>query len=141
VNASRPDRPEWTAANRIGATGERAVADIFRKIGLAVQKMTDRCADLAVTGKIEVKKDCIAHRSGRAAVETSYRNRPSGINAGCADGWAFVLMTGEIILVNAARLRAAVANLPDVPAGEGSTVRLLPLAELRALGVSVGGVR
>jgi hypothetical protein len=135
----RPDRPEWTAANAIGDAGEQAVAALFRKIGMAVEKMTDRCADLQVAGKIEVKTDRQALRTGNIAVEILHHGRPSGINTTCADAWAFVLTTGEVVLVKTDALRNAIARLPDMRAGEDATIRLLPLADLRLLAVSVGG--
>lgn len=136
---NQPDRPEWTEANGIGMAGEQAVAAIFQKIGIAVAKTPDRCADLAIAGKIEVKHDRKAHTSGFVAVEVSYRGNPSGIHATCAGGWAFVLATGEVFLINTHRLRAAVAGLADVPGGERAMVRLLPVGELRRLAVCIGG--
>lgn len=130
------DRPAWTAANAIGMGGERAVADLLRGVGLAVTKIEDRCADMEISGRIEVKVDRCALTSGSVAVEVSYRGRPSGIHATCATCWAFCI-GDSITLISAARLRAAVEWLADRPAGEGATIRLLPLAELRRLGVSV----
>jgi hypothetical protein len=117
-------------------TGERAVADLLIGIGIAARKMEDRCADLAISGKIEVKSDRLALTSGAVAVEVAFRGRASGIMATCATCWAFVV--GDcIILVSAASLRAAIAGLADRAAGEGATIRLLPLHTLRSLGVAV----
>lgn len=138
---ARKDRPEWLAANAIGQAGEQVVAGLFQKIGIAVVKMRERSADLAIGGQIEVKHDRQAHHTGNVAVEVSQHGRPSGINATSATCWAFLLATGEVILISTARLRAAIANLPDRRAGEDALVRLLPVVELRRQGVSIGGPR
>jgi hypothetical protein len=80
------DRPEWIERNGKGIMAERYIADVMTNIGFAVKKMADRRADLAVDGKIEIKRDRIAHRTGRVAVEVAHHNRPSGITTSIATG-------------------------------------------------------
>lgn len=135
----RPDRPEWIAAKRIGTAGEHDVADVLRQIGLVVQELQEHSADLEIGGRIEVKTDRVALRTGRVAVEVLYQGRPSGVRTTTANTWAFVLDNGEILLVAIGRLRDAIAILPDRPAGEAATIRLLPLTTLRKLAMSVRG--
>ena len=54
--------------------------------------------------KIEVKHDKIAHRSGRVFVEFECRGKPSGITTTQSDFWAFVLITGVVIIISKNRL-------------------------------------
>jgi hypothetical protein len=136
--AARPDRPEWIRTDTYGRAGEQTVATVLRRMGLPASKMEDRCADLEIFGRIEVKRDGLAMRTGSVAVETTYRGRPSGIMVTCGTSWAFVV-GDEIIFVATVQLREAVEWLPDIRAGEGATVRLLPLTELRRIGVSIEG--
>ena len=56
--------------------------------------------------KIEVKHDKIAHRSGRVFVEFECRGKPSGITTTQSDFWAFVLITGVVIIISKNRLTA-----------------------------------
>jgi hypothetical protein len=140
--SSRPDRPEWLASLAIGDAGEAAVANLLKSVGIAVRKSRDFSTDLEIVGgTVEVKRDLKALSTGAVAVEVAYNNRPSGISSSCAGCWAFVLANGEIVMTSTSRLRAAVADLVDRPAGEGATIRLLPLHTLRAIGVSIGGRR
>lgn len=49
--------------------------------------------------KIEVKRDMMAHRTGKVFVEYECRFKPSGIATSTADFWAFVLNGQRIILI------------------------------------------
>lgn len=60
--------------------------------------------DLLQNKKIEVKHDMIAHSTGRVFVEYECRGRNSGITTTQADFWAFVLLTGAVIIVSKDRL-------------------------------------
>lgn len=60
--------------------------------------------DLLQNKKVEVKHDMIAHSTGRVFVEYACRGRNSGITTTQADFWAFVLLTGAIIIIDKDRL-------------------------------------
>jgi hypothetical protein len=60
--------------------------------------------DLLQNKKVEVKHDMIAHSTGRVFVEYACRGRNSGITTTQADFWAFVLLTGAIIITDKDRL-------------------------------------
>ena len=132
------DRPRWIKDNGDGLNAERANAAVFKNIGFLVTKMADRRADLSIVGKIEVKRDRLAHKTGRVAIEIKHHGRPSGLSTSIATTWSIV-SRDEIILVETSRLRAAVKALPDTRAGEDAVVRLLPLSDLRRIGVCVAG--
>jgi hypothetical protein len=51
LSASRRDRPESTAANKIARQSQTTVGAFFRKIGIAVEKIVDHRPDLAVAGR------------------------------------------------------------------------------------------
>jgi hypothetical protein len=142
-NTIRPDRQEWTDALSEGDAGELYVVSILTKIGVAATRVNEQNADLAILpGKIEVKTDHLCIRSGRVAVETSYHGRPSGITTTEAATWAFVLgATGEVVLIRTDTLRSAIAPIGAVKGGENAIIKLLPVTELRRLGVSVGGMQ
>lgn len=138
----RPDRPAWTRANDIGQSGERAVASLLIGIGIAITKASDLSADLQFAGRIEVKRDMKATTTGAVAIEVEYRSRPSGIFASSAATWAIVV-GNTITLISLSRLRVAVVPLQSLAAGESARIKLLPLDQLRRLGLSIpiGGGR
>lgn len=49
--------------------------------------------------KVEVKTDRLAHVTGNVAVEFRCNGRNSGISTTEADYWAFVLMSGKLIIM------------------------------------------
>jgi len=140
------DRPAWTAAKNIGNEGERRVADVLRAIGLLVkQEHGPTPHDLTISGRIEVKNDRAALRTGNIAIEVQHRGRPSGVTNSSASGWAFVL-GDEVLLMPTAALRDLMksGNYRMALAGENAVVVLVPVVDVRriARSIAVGqGVR
>jgi len=110
------------------------VADVLLDIGLAVTSSPPGTPgyDIGVTGEIEVKTDLRAGATGNVAVEVAYRGCPSGLRTTTAGGWAYVI-GADIYLLSVASLRALVdaPGVRRVPAGEGATVALVRLDDLR----------
>jgi len=137
----RPDRPEWLAAKKSGDAGETLVADVLRAIGLAVTRITTPgTADLAISGRIEVKTDRRALTTGNVAIEVSFKGGPSGVMNESAGAWAYVI--GEnIYLISRVALLALVEQwrITERPCGEGARCVLIPLEELKAVAVVIDG--
>jgi len=132
----RPDSPEWLEAKRIGDAGESAVADIFRAMGFAVAPDESLSVDLLAFGKIEVKTDRLASTTGRVACEIAHRGRASGIASTTARTVAYIIGS-EILVISTDVLRELVDDLPDVPAGEHATIRLVPIEEFRSRAIAL----
>lgn len=136
----RPDSPAWTAAKAAGDSAEILLAEVLRGIGLAVQRLEGPAEqDLELGGRIEVKADAIASKTGNLAVEVSHAGRPSGITLRTAAAcWAFVL-DREIILIQRDVLRRLIdsGHYRIVPAAESNRVALIPLVELRPCCISI----
>ena len=135
----------WDESKRIGNDGENRVAGLFRSLGLAVQNHEGFYPhDLTISGRIEVKNDTKAVATGNAAIEISYRGNPSGITSSNATGWA-IIVNDYVYLTPTARLRTMVetGSYKRVLAGEGATVALVPLADLKSISrvAHVGGER
>lgn len=94
-----------------------------------------------VNGKVEVKRDRVAWRSERVAVEFRYKGNPSGIAATEADWWAFVLddMDGNVasvVMVPVPRLKQLAREAYKAGAvlsggdGKQSDMVMIPLTSL-----------
>ena len=70
----------------------------------------ERLAHLLSGGKIEVKRDFIAHKTGNVFVEYESRGAPSGISTTQADYWAFVLEYETVVIIPSNRLKQKAAQ-------------------------------
>lgn len=133
----RHDSESWTSSKADGDTGEMRMGEHYAALGWEVTRTIGRAAyDLLLLGRVEVKVDRIAARSGHVAVEVSYHGQPSGILTTTAMVWAVVL-GDEAIEVRVDVLRDAIVRgrHQEVSAGTGGAarVRLVPVDELRRL--------
>ncbi|MGC8542095.1 MAG: hypothetical protein ACP5QA_15900 [Phycisphaerae bacterium] len=117
-----------------GKSAERRIAAFFQLLGYAVEQSAGYAPghDLTITGKIEVKHDRAALRTGNVAIETSCRGRPSGLAATQSAWWIFVV-GDTAYAITTATLRRLVAGLRGRWMGDGlaSYGHLLPLESLR----------
>lgn len=96
----------------------------------------ERLAHLLSGGKIEVKRDFIAHKTGNVFVEYESRGAPSGISTTQADYWAFVLEYETVVIIPSNRLkqkcRTAFKEGRTASGGDSDTSKgvLLPVTEL-----------
>jgi hypothetical protein len=140
---TRPDRRAWIASKTAGDAAEQLAASVFRSLGLLVDQQRGLAPhDLTISGGLEIKNDRRAAATGNIAVETAYNGRPSGITTSTASGWAF-LVGPELLLMPTRPLRELVNRgcYRRVAAGEGATVALVPIADIRTIArcVRIGG--
>ena len=76
------------------------------KYDLEVGQVEERwLAQLLSGGKIEVKRDFLAHRTGNVFVEYNSRGKPSGISVSQADHWAIILDEETVVIIKTDRLK------------------------------------
>jgi hypothetical protein len=133
----RPDSPSWTAADRDGRALEDRLAAYFRARGFdALRNLGDAPAfDVELRALIECKADRLAARTGRVAIETAYRGRPSGLSTTRA-GFYVVEAAGSGLWIPTPALRALVeaGEFEERDGGDGgrSRLTLVPLETLTA---------
>lgn len=136
-------RSTWDRSKSAGTNGEQAVARYFQRRGFQVYQGLDCTAvDLilekpgAMAQRVEVKRDNLAARTGRVAIEVAHRGRPSGIFATSADVWALVI-GAEAILVPTDKLLALIerGRFARVRGGDfaAAEVVLVPTSDLRGI--------
>lgn len=81
---------------------------------------------------IEVKRDRQTSVTGNVFVEVSSHGNPSGISITKADTWAFIGQDSGLI-IGTAKLRAILADFPEVAARDGKRGRIIPVRFLSAL--------
>lgn len=89
-------------------------------------------------GRLEVKRDRQAHRTGNAVIEVESRGKPSGLSTTNADYWVYwidELDTG--IIISTDRLKTLVNDCRSIRGGDDNTsvLKLIRLEEL------IGGKR
>lgn len=87
--------------------------------------------------KVEVKTDRMAHKTGNIAVEYECRGKPSGISTTEADYWAFIIYSGNYIVITKTEMLKKIARYwfthGKVVAGgddNASMMVLIPIKEL-----------
>ena len=112
-NQSSNAQQEWDISYAAGSYGEALIRELFSG------ELGER--------SIEVKRDAIAHKTGRVFIETSFYSRaqrayvPSGIMVSEATIWAIVIpdAAGNVrasVLVETSRLRKLIEHKPVVHA-------------------------
>jgi hypothetical protein len=99
VKRSPPGTKGWDVDLGHGNAGESAVMEIIK-------------------GRVEVKRDRVAWKSERVAVEFRFKGRPSGIATTTAEWWAFVIdaedgSISSVVFVSTERLKR-IARLEKV---------------------------
>lgn len=93
-----------------------------------------------LTGKLEVKTDRMAYKTGNLAVEYECWGKPSGINATQSDNWAFNILDGDgevamTLILPIERLRKIASECKWVCGGDAKAARmfLLPMDKIYEL--------
>lgn len=104
-----------------------------------LQELLEGIAGGEVTLEVKSNRPGLCKRTGNAAIETSYRGRPSGLMTTSADWWA-IRVEGRIVMIQTSLLRHLVNEADEhgfrkVFGGDEyqSELVLIPLADLLTL--------
>ncbi len=129
----RPEKSNWRADLLDGKQAELRVAEYFRRLGYHVEQSDGYAPghDLTITGKIEIKHDRTAVRTGNVAIEFHCRGQLSGFASTESAWWVFVV-GDTAYAISTVKLRGLVSGLPVRSMGDGLESRgyLLPVVTL-----------